>query len=298
MVNLRREPSAAAPSYSHDDLLETQLLFNERVTLRDEEGGWCFVEAVEQEVFRKHDRWQGYPGWVSMGSLRPAGPGPEARDATVGSSRAPVFKDGPGSGDVRYVLSLGTRLAIHDMGRGREGFSAIDLGDGEYGWIEDARLRRTQGTTLDNKRKREDILATAGLFLGTPYLWGGRSMYMSRLHGIATGVDCSGLVNLAFRVQGIDIPRDAHEQWMKAEHIGSEMLEPADLIFVCRETGVVSHVMLFAGGESFIEAAETGGKVRISTFREKFGEDLATLSRLGGLGTGEEILFGRAPLSL
>ena len=64
VANLRRVPSEAGPSYAHDDLTETQLLFGECVRVREEEGEWSFVEAVEQEVFRKHSRWEGYPGWV------------------------------------------------------------------------------------------------------------------------------------------------------------------------------------------------------------------------------------------
>ena len=96
--------------------------------------------------------------------------------------------------------------------------------------------------------------------------------------GIATGVDCSGLVNLVFRVHGVDVPRDAHEQWMRARPLPAGELKPGDLIFLARDGKIMNHVMIFAGDESFIEAPETGERVRIMTFEKKFGMEREALN--------------------
>ena len=48
-----------------------------------------------------------------------------------------------------------------------------------------------------------DYVFTAGRLLNTPYLWGGRT---------AQGIDCSGLVQLALELAGIDCPRDSDQQ--------------------------------------------------------------------------------------
>jgi cell wall-associated NlpC family hydrolase len=118
-------------------------------------------------------------------------------------------------------------------------------------------------------------------------------MYMPWLDDVATGVDCSGLVNLVFRAHGTDVPRDAHEQWMRAAPVSGESLRPGDLVFVPLSSGIVNHVMIFAGKEDMIEAPDMGGTVRIITFREKFGKELAEINESTGMSESRKVLFGR-----
>jgi cell wall-associated NlpC family hydrolase len=109
------------------------------------------------------------------------------------------------------------------------------------------------------------------------------------------GVDCSGLVNLVFRANDIDVPRDAHEQWLVSRAVDAGSLDAGDLIFLSREgdMGFVNHVMLSFGGEQFIEASQTGDIVRISTFTEKFGLDLGRLRQQDFLVNKKKLYFGR-----
>lgn len=69
----------------------------------------------------------------------------------------------------------------------------------------------------------DDPVAVADLFLGTPYLWGGSTRY---------GIDCSGLVQMAFRSCGMDCPRDSD---MQEADLGEEVdlmaAQRGDLMF-------------------------------------------------------------------
>jgi len=58
---------------------------------------------------------------------------------------------------------------------------------------------------IDKKNKPVNISSAAEMFLGSPYLWGGKSIL---------GIDCSGLVQIAARIAGYNLPRDASQQIM------------------------------------------------------------------------------------
>jgi hypothetical protein len=104
---------------------------------------------------------------------------------------------------------------------------------------------------------RPQLLQEAKQFLGKPYLWGGRG----------SNVDCSGLINLLYRAQGIPIPRDAHDQFLFGR--GVSTLLPGDPLYLAKEDRI-SHVILKFEGDMFIESPETGKKVRLL----KEGEDI------------------------
>jgi cell wall-associated NlpC family hydrolase len=81
---------------------------------------------------------------------------------------------------------------------------------------------------------------------------------------------------------------------MAAQKIEYKQLKPGDLIFIspADKPDSVNHVMLNIGRNRFIEAAETGGRVKIDTFKAKFGEGLIQLAEHNFIINNKQIHFG------
>ena len=189
---LRREPRPDAP-------LETEALKGERVTIYDANGeGWAWGQLAAD----------GYVGWLPDNALAPPGAAPTHK---VTALRTLMF---PGPSIKLPPLEappLGARLAI---ARFEERMAVTQSGAyvpaphlapvGEY---------------------ETEFVAVAERFLGTPYLWGGKT---------ALGLDCSGLVQVALTACGVSCPRDSDMQEAAlgtAVSADPSTLKRGDLIF-------------------------------------------------------------------
>ena len=108
-----------------------------------------------------------------------------------------------------------------------------------------------------------EILFRAMSLLGTRYRRGGNSP--------ETGFDCSGFVGYLFRdVMGKTLPRSAHEIWRHGDEIGSDEVEPGDLVFYDTLHRRYSHVGIFIDDGKFIHAPAAGGVVRTEKMSERY----------------------------
>jgi cell wall-associated NlpC family hydrolase len=121
-----------------------------------------------------------------------------------------------------------------------------------------------QCSTLTNSQVPNQIVATAINFaraqIGKPYLWGGTG---------PDAFDCSGLVMMAYRAAGVDIPRTSEDQWAWGPRIQPGHEEPGDLVFFAGSDGTPAnpgHVALVIGNGKMVEAYATGFPIRISSF--------------------------------
>lgn len=152
--------------------------------------------------------------------------------------------------------------------------------EGYPGWIrwkfltnDLTKVRILPALDQDENKLRQKILEAAFRHTGAPYLWGGRSLHDPNYKKTVTGVDCSGLINWSFREAGWNIPRDAHEQYMKARLIAPQDARPGDLIFLAKVENPekIVHVAFYIGDNHLFEAPQTGEKVRRISLRERFG---------------------------
>jgi gamma-D-glutamyl-L-lysine dipeptidyl-peptidase len=295
VTDIRRKPADSPRCYTHDEDQETQALYNEVLLCCDTYEDWYRIEATEQRECDRNGIWRGYPGWVRKTSVIPVEES-STYNVVVITGTARVLAAPSEEARELFALSIGTKLGFTGVSHGQ--YCRVELVDKGHGWVERTALRR-RSRRVKHSRLRQNIVATGRLFLGAPYLWGGRSMLVpepdSTPSHVLTGVDCSGLSNLAYRANNIDIPRNAHAQWVASQKITAEELSLGDLVFMWEEgrSHAITHVMLFTGGETFIEAPETGGAVRTGTFSAKFGNTLAGLA-VAGLMTGDKrICLGR-----
>lgn len=189
---------------------DKQVLFGWGFNLLDIHDGWAFgFDAVD-----------GYVGYLPEDALRP-NLWPTHRVCVRATH---VYPRPDIKSPDRMALSFFSEVAV----TGEAGaFLAIEGG----GYIPRQHL-----APLD--WRAEDAVSVAEMFLGTPYLWGGNS---------GTGIDCSGLVQLAFWAAGRACPRDSDLQAGLGQEIEGD-LQRGDLLFW------KGHVAMVADADRLIHA--------------------------------------------
>ncbi len=108
------------------------------------------------------------------------------------------------------------------------------------------------GSIVEGKKPKNNIIKTAFLYLNSPYLWGGKSPF---------GIDCSGFTQMVYKLNGYSLLRDASQQSTQGEALSFiEESEPGDLAFFDNSEGQIVHVGLIMQDNYIIHAH---GKVRI-----------------------------------
>jgi cell wall-associated NlpC family hydrolase len=191
-------PLRSAPS--PDAELLTEALKGERVTIYDRNGeGFAWGQLNSD----------GYVGWLPDAALTKSASAPTHK---VTALRTFAFPAASIKLPPVETLSMGAGVTVTRD----DGAFAVT----REGWY----LPRGHIGSLE--AMEDDFVAVAERFVGTPYLWGGKS---------SLGIDCSGLVQISLNAAGLGCPRDSD---MQQDGLGRELsaaetkhLQRGDLIF-------------------------------------------------------------------
>jgi len=123
-----------------------------------------------------------------------------------------------------------------------------------------ASLSASGGQVRDGRpgQRVERAIDRARQLLGTPYLWGGRT---------SAGIDCSGLVQVAFASEGVNLPRDSSQQVslgrLTATRWFPDGMRRGDTLYFLGPHGKITHTAIYLGADQYLESAGPG--VRISS---------------------------------
>jgi gamma-D-glutamyl-L-lysine dipeptidyl-peptidase len=246
VAHARTKPSHAAE-------LTTEALMGSRVRLLKRQGGWYYAQTETER----------YLGWIEPDHVAVVTKADADAWTSSGlvmtTARFALVREQPDA-NAQPVCDLLVGDVLKSNGR-ENGWVAVELPDGRKGFTEERHVEDYVSWRHSRRPTPDTIEAVAKSFLGVPYLWGGTSAY---------GFDCSGFVKIVYKLNGIELSRDADQQALEGEAVPTSddlaQLRKGDLLcFKARPDGrdAITHIGIYLGGKQFIHCA---GKVKRNSF--------------------------------
>jgi len=253
-ISVRKEPSECAE-------MCTQLLFGEAYQLVEKSGKWMKIATCDCH----------YEGWITENMFNPIH---ELDVESYLKSEKYILKElllfiKEFESGITFPIFIGSSFPIPKD-------NILILGESIF----EVQLPENQKTKTNLLLSSEqyNLLRFVSTYLEAPYLWGGRT---------PAGIDCSGLIQIAFKSIGVNLPRDASQQIEYGENVDFIMeAKPGDVAFFQNEEGKVIHTGIIAGNGTIIHAS---GKVKIDSIdstgifnkkREQYTHYLRVIKRL------------------
>lgn len=177
----------------------------------------------------------------------------------------------------RGDVSHNSTFTPSGSGLGPSGMSTSGVSDlGEIPDWDDVTYGNPDGGNFvtDDADIGRTIVRAAKAMLGKPYVWGGEDW---------SGADCSGLVQLAYKQAGIEMPRLSNHQMMKGKRVDYKDLKPGDLIGWNNSNHVVGadHIAIYIGNGQIIQAPRPGQSIRVDGLFD-YGTNMMWAVRIPG----------------
>lgn len=203
----------------------SQVLFGEHFEILETQKQWSKIKL----------HFDGYEGWVdtkqyqiiSQNSFNQL-----SKDAIILNADLVQYISAPNN--VLIPIPLGASLSLLNH-------SEVNIENFDF-----------EGMKISGIKPKSDIIKSAFMYLNAPYLWGGKTPF---------GIDCSGLTQMVYKLNGYSLLRDASQQSSQGEALSFiEESEPGDLAFFDNEEGKIIHVGIIMDNNYIIHAS---GKVRV-----------------------------------
>ena len=247
VADVRRDPDAASERV-------TQALMNMPAYAGEPREDWVPVKLVD------------YMGWMRLSDLAaPIQKGfckigehcatPLPLIAVLTETHSPLYENEEGE-HYSGLAYLSTWLPVLDTTHPAR--VQVALPGERSAWLERASVELRQRQEPYPRQDIEAVISYARKLLGREYLWGGTSW---------EGIDCSGFVQLCYRMGGYYIPRDADQQDGFLYHaIERPQMRAGDLIFFGSQE--ITHVGMALNDHEYIHAeGQQYNRVTISSFR-------------------------------
>ncbi len=247
--NVRSNPRNSAE-------LSTQVLMGTVVKLLKKQGGYYYVQMPDH-----------YIGWLEDHAMKvTTAAGVEQWNASkkvIVTTYFTMVREKPD----RAAMPVSDAVAgvLMKQVRTTGSWVSVELPDGRKGFIEKANVQEFRNWKKSRKLTAENIEKTATMFVGIPYLWGGTSV---------KGMDCSGFTKTVFRLNGLELYRDADQQAGAGDEVkpgeNFENLKKGDLLFFGRKSSAdraerISHVGIYLEQQEFIHTPG-GSWVKFNSF--------------------------------
>lgn len=207
----------------------TQILFGETFEILEKQLKWSYIRLT----FDK------YEGWIDNKMITPLAPKSFNEMINRSSYITKQYTETIQHVDKNEIINLPPGCTLPNFNAENNHFF----------------IHKSNYLLKNNPSKHPDINDLCKMFLNAPYLWGGKN---------PLGIDCSGFVQVIYKILGIKLPRDAGMQVALGQTINFiGEVTTGDLAFFDDEEGTIIHMGIILNKEEIIHAS---GKVRIDKF--------------------------------
>jgi hypothetical protein len=238
VINLRKAPDHQAERVS-------QAILGTPVLMLRNQGGWLLIQTPDR-----------YIAWTERSSVKLLN---SLEIADWKNSERIIYKENSGwvytTPDESGIVGDLVAGSILKKSGESHGFVRVVFPDGREGYIRKEKVLNFESWRKNVLCNEDNVISIASTFLGLPYLWGGSS---------SKAVDCSGLVQSVYFMNGLILSRDASLQALHGIPVdisaGFSQLRKGDLLFF--GSSRVTHVAVYKGDGEYIHSS---GRVMINS---------------------------------